>query len=184
MDKTPSFAMALRSLAAAAALHCFLVGCASTAVHVYEKRSTVSIARGKAVLTRDEIDGYATHELYFRLDKPVDSIRIGITSVFVADIAGTKESRLTYFIVEKIIDVKKSGNTGVRRFYSEVGRNFDLEWNAKKEIIIASEEGSPFKALEGDSVYRIRYTTFSPEDFVYTITIDADCGITFMNGIP
>jgi hypothetical protein len=182
MNTTTSLAMNLRILAAAALLHYFFVGCASSAVQAYKKSSTISIPRDKARMTRDEIDRYETHEVYFKLDKAVDSIKIGITAVFVADIAGTKESRVTYFIVDKIIDVKKLRNADVRRIYSEIGRNFDLDWNAKKEIVITSERGSPFKALDEDSVCRIRYTTFSRENFVYTITIDADCGVTFMDG--
>jgi hypothetical protein len=183
MNKIPSLAMTLHILAVAAVLHYFFVGCASAAVQAYKKSSTISIPRDKARITRDEIDRYKTHAVYFKLDKAVDSIKIGITAVFVSDIAGTKESRITYFIVDKIIDVKKFRNAGVRRIYSEIGRNFNLDWNAKKEIVIASENGSPFKALDGTSVYRIRYTTFSRENFVYTITIDADCGVTFMDGI-
>ena len=183
MKRALKYPVIMKILAAAALLQFFLSGCSSPTVKIFKKNNIVAIPVDKARRTREEIDRYATYAVYFKLEKAVDSIRIRISAEYVADIIGTRKTRETYFIVEKIIDARKFKNTDVRYFYSEMGRNFDAEWNAAKGLVLVSEKGSPFKALDGNSIYRIRFTPFSSENFVFAVTIDADCGVTFMDEI-
>jgi hypothetical protein len=128
----------------------------------------------------EKIDQYATSMIFFKLDKDIDALAIGITAEYTADIMGTKKTKKTYFIVEKTVDMSQYKYKNFKYHYAELGRNFDSDWNREKEISIVSRKTEPFRNLDGNSLYRIRFTTFSTENLDFTIKIDADCGITYM----
>ncbi len=165
----------------------FASGCATTGQKNQEKerkykQSSVkafsSIAATKSV---DMIDRHATSMLFFKLDKSVDALSIGITAEYTADIMGTKKTKKAYFIIEKTIDMSHFKLAKNKIHYAEIGRNFDADWNREKEITLVSNKTVPFKDLDGSSLYRIRFTIFSPETVDYTIRINADCAVTFMD---
>lgn len=159
-----------------------LAGCASTQEgRVFKKSSVMTVSGETAILSADRIDRYPTYMVYFRLEKPADAVSISITAEYVADITGAKKSRKAYFIVEKIVDLSQFKNIKLGNLHTEIGRNYDAEWNREKEITLISSKSEPFKNLDADSTYRIRFTTFAQENFEFTIVVNADCAVTFMN---
>ncbi len=157
----------------------------SPADRAFKQTQAVTIPAGKTTRSKEEIDGSETYMVYFRLAKSVDSVRISMISEYITDILGTKKTLESYFTVEKAIPAEHFKNLKTRYFFTEIGKNFDItDWTRVKEITIVSEKGSPFKALEDGSVYyRIRFTAFSKESLDFTIKIEADCEVTFMDGI-
>ncbi len=146
----------------------------------YRNTAVSAVPLEKAVRTNDRIDRYATYVSYFRLGKDVESMRVGVTAEYVADIMGTKKTRTSYFVVEKIIDMSRLKNKNLTRLHSELGRNFNSDWNRDLEITLASNKSEPFKSLDAVSLYRVRYTAFAEENFTFTVTIQADCAVTFV----
>lgn len=131
----------------------------------------------------DAIDGYDAYVVHFRLEKAVESMTVGISAEYVADITGKKKYKKAYFIVEKIVELGAAGGKQARRINVEIGRNFDADWNREKDVIIRSLKTEPFRILDADSLYRIRYTPFSRDPFDYTITVDADSPVTFVDDV-
>ncbi len=163
-------------------------GCASggpsPSAGAYKESRIFIIPIGKAVRAKEKIDDYEAYQIYFKLGKAVDSVRISISSEFIADILGTKKALETYFIVEKTIPAEGYKNIKAPYFYAEIGKNFDVsDWTREKELTIISEKGSPFKSLESGPAYRIRFTSFSTESLDFKIKIEADCDVTFMDAI-
>lgn len=158
-------------------------GCATSkekAARRYSRSSVKPISSIEASKAAEPIDRYATSMVFFKLDKAVDAMQIGIIADYTADIMGTKKTKKTYFIVEKVVDMSQYKYKNMKYLYAELGRNFDADWNREKEITIVSNKKEPFRNLDGASLYRIRFTTFSTEHVDYTIKIDADCGVTFL----
>jgi hypothetical protein len=158
-----------------------LSGCSSGAVRNYKKDNVITLPSGKALQSQEKIDKYETFMIYFKLEHDVKSIRVGIISEYIADISGVKKVLASYFIVEKAIDVNQFKNIKARYVYPEIGRNFDAtDWTREKDITIVSEYGNPFKSLESNSIYRIRFTAFSSDNIDFTIKIEADCNAVFL----
>jgi hypothetical protein len=161
-----------------------LSACATGSLAQKYRHSGVKFIRGgEAIQTNDTIDRYATMVAYFRLGNPVDEISVSITAEYVADITGAKKIKKTYFIVEKIVNMSKYKYRDMKYLYAEIGRNFDADWNREKDLVLLSDKTVPFKALDEKSIYRIRYTTFSTEETDYTITIGANCEVTFIDSV-
>jgi hypothetical protein len=185
MRATPSRrSNAARTLACAVitALFPFLIqGCAGgTKKPSFRYQGVKAIPVGAA--TRGEaIDGYEAYVVQFRLEKAVEAMTVGISAEYVADITGKKKYKKAYFIVEKIVDLPGAGGTQARRISVEMGRNFDADWNREKDITIRSLKTVPFRTLDAESLYRIRFTAFSRDPFDYTITVDADAPVTFID---
>lgn len=159
-------------------------GCATTGnQHKYRNRAENTFSSGDAKRAADPIDRYAAFVQHFRLEKDAEAITIGITAEYVADITGTKKTKKTYFIVEKLIDMSRFTDRAGKQLYAEAGRNFDADWNREKELTLTSSKSEFFKKLDAASTYRIRFTTFSPDPVDFTITIDADCGTTFIDNV-
>jgi len=182
--RKPSFDFSVSSRLIALLIATLMPACATGPVILkYKYNNVKSIAGGEAVRTVDQIDRYDTLIAYFKLGKPVNEISINILAEYVADITGAKKTKKTYFIVEKIVDMSKYKYRDMKYLYAEIGRNFDPDWNREKELVIASNKTVPFKALDENSIYRIRFTTFSTEDTDYAITINADCEVTFIGSV-
>ena len=137
-----------------------------------------SMEAGKAA---EPIDRYAAFQMFFKLDRSVDAISVGISAEYTADITGARKIKKTYFIVERVVDMSNVKFVKNKYLYAELGRNFDADWNREKEITIVSKKSEPFKDLDGASLYRVRFTIFSPENVDYTLRINADCGVTFLD---
>ena len=161
-----------------------LSGCSSRAVRSYKKSNEITIPFGKALQSQEKIDKYDTFMIYFKLERNVNSVRVGVNAEYIADITGAKKALASYFIVEKAMDVNQFKNIKARYVYPEIGRNFDAtDWTREKEITLVSEHGNPFKDLESNSAYRIRFTAFSSENIDYSIKIEANCSVTFLDSI-
>lgn len=157
-------------------------GCSSGQRAISYKQSfTSAVASREAPRSPVKIDRYAAYTAYFRLERPVKSIRIGITAEYIADIAGTRKPRKTYFIIEKMIDTAHFKNKNVKDIFTELGRNFETDWTRTREIEVNSVNNNLFRSLDEKSVYRIRYTAFLNEDLDFIIKVEADCGVTFVN---
>ncbi len=164
----------------------FSSGCAATGQKKERKyrQSSVKIFSGvEAAKSAEPIDRHPASMIYFKLDTSVTALSISITAEYTSDIMGTKKIRKTYFVVEKAVDISHIRMAKNRIHYAELGRNFDADWNREKEITLVSDRTAPFRELDGSSVYRIRFTTFSPENVDYTVRINADCPVTFMDSI-
>ena len=146
----------------------------------YRNTAVAVVPLDRTIRTNDRIDRYTTFVSYFRIAKDVESMKIGVSAEYVADIMGRKKARNTYFIVEKAVDMSRLGNRNLARLHAELGRNFNGDWNRDKEITLVSSKSEPFKNLDAASLYRVRYTTFAEENFTYTVTIKADCAVTFV----
>jgi hypothetical protein len=174
------------SPAGALALLCALLafsvpGCSGNIKNKSYRYSVVSAVPGnQAVRTNDRIDRYATFVSYFRLGKDVESFNISVTAENVSDILGTKKTRRAYFIVEKVIDMTRLKNPNLTRLHAELGRNYNSDWNRETDITLVSSREAPFKNLDADSLYRVRYTAFANEIFTFIVTIKADCAVTFV----
>ena len=165
-------------------------GCASASptaadkkARTYKHSSVKTLSSIEATRSADPIDRYAASMIFFKLDKASEALSISISAEYTADVTGTRKTRKTYFVVEKIIDMSGLNNRKDKYFYAEIGRNFDPDWNRQKELTLVSSVSEPFKNLDGNSLYRLRYTTFSTESVDFTITINADCGVTFLDDI-
>ncbi len=164
----------------------FASGCAATGQkkeRKYKQSSEKTFSSIEAVKAAEPIDRYAASMMFFKLDKGVDALSIGITAEYTSDIMGTKKIKKTYFVVEKTIDMSHFKLAKNKIHYAEIGRNYDADWNREKEITLVSNKTEPFRELDGNSLYRIRFTTFSSENVDYTIRINADCAVTFMDAI-
>ena len=129
----------------------------------YRHRAVKPVPPGSDRRAGAAIDGYEAFVVYFRLEKPVKAITVGISAEYVADITGKKKFKKTYFIVEKIVVIPRGEGKDARRLYPELGRNYDADWNRENDITIPSRKAEPFKALDTAHTYRIRYTAFSPD---------------------
>ncbi len=172
------------ALFATLVLPLLLTGCASGGVAGrYKYRSVKSILPGGAVRAAAPIDGYGAYVVYFRLGKPVRALTIGISAEYVADITGVKKYKKTYFIVEKIVDIPRGGGRATRRLYPELGRNYSPDWNREKDITVRSITSEPFRGLDAAHPYQIRYTAFTEDAYYFTITVEADEAVTFIDAI-
>ncbi len=176
--KTPHFTPIICALLAAAVT----VGCATAHTRrEYKNKSEKSYPSGEAMSADDPIDRYAAFAQHFKLEKDAETITVGITAEYVADITGAKKTKKTYFIVEKLIDMSRFANSPRKQMYAEIGRNYDADWNREKELTLTSSKSDHFRKLDAASTYRIRYTTFSGDPVDFTITIQADCAITYID---
>ena len=135
-------------------------GCATTAAaekkpRTFKQSSVKTLSIIEAAKSADPIDRYAASMIFFKLDKNAEALSISISAEYIADVMGTKKTKKTYFIVEKVVDMSSLKN----------------------------RKDKYFKNLDGSSLYRIRFTTFSTENVDFTITINADCGVTYLDEI-
>lgn len=163
-------------LAAAVATGCVTAG----SRREYQISAKKSFSSAEIRHAGDPIDRYPAFAQHFRLEKEIEAMTVGISAEYVADITGAKKTKKTYFIVEKRIDMSRFASITRKDLYAEIGRNFDAEWNREKELTLISDTSDFFKKLDAEAIYRIRFTTFSPDPVDFTITIEADCGITFI----
>lgn len=127
---------------------------------------------GKALESADRIDREKTYEIYFRLTTPEECIRVEMTSR-APESAIEKKVRVirTFFIVEKSVDLSKFDvRNAARTVFSEIGRNYDQNWNRTKEITLCSTPSDPIRKMD-PSLYRIRFTSFRDDPFSFEIII-------------
>jgi hypothetical protein len=181
MERTAATFIFARILIISVLVQPFFAGCATQSVRTYEEINAKTISAGSASRSNDRIDQYTTYMIYFKLEKKVDSMRISVAAEYIADILGTRRRRNSFFVVEKTVDVRQFKKQEAEYVYAEIGNNYTADWKSEKDITVVSEKGNPFKDLEGGSTYRIRFTTFTSDDFEFTINIEADCKVTYFD---
>ncbi len=148
--------------------------------YINKKSGTIS----GAIKSGIPIDRYETYQVYFMLEKEVDAVKIAMTSKYIEDTLVKKETRLkTYFVLEKMIDISHFSQIKDRFTSYELGKNFDDDWRREQELTIFSSKSEPMKKLDNRSTYRIRFTTFSEEQFNYTVAVHADCNVIFRESL-
>lgn len=75
----------------------------------------------------------------------------------------------TYYIVEKLVDISRYKAEKKSMFY-EIGRNFDLRWNASPLVVLCTDASDPLKKLD-PGLYRIRFTGLTSSNFYYRVEI-------------
>lgn len=131
--------------------------------------------------SREKIDKENTYEKYFIIKNNEKCIKIIITSTIIDDVFKREKKVKTYYIVEKAVNVSRFRDAGGKRYiFSELGRNFDANWNIKKDALICSSDTDPIKKLD-KNIYRIRFTTFSKEDSNFKIELSSDNAIDFLD---
>ncbi len=157
-------------------------GCGSTGgVRVYKHLSRLSGESVKLEYAADDIDTEKAYEVYFRLEKPVDCIKLNIVSKYIPDrFSGKKEHILTFFVLDRLIDLSRFGSHREKYEASEMGRNFDSAWNRRRDLVICTGPEYPLLKLDEKRVYRLRFTTFRKVNFEYRIDIHADARVIFI----
>jgi hypothetical protein len=157
-------------------------GCA-TSKKPREYKTVVSqkITDSEARPSADPIDKYRSYEIFFRLDKKVDTVKVSVTAQrSVVPYSRQKKSVNVFFLVEKMVDLSKFRRTKRKYIFSEMGRNYDEQWTVSREITIESRIDDPLINLDKTSLYRIRYTAFYQDPHEFNIAVHADCKITLL----
>jgi hypothetical protein len=162
----------------------FLFSCKTTQEYNY-KFNFVEKGESKELLTsKEKIDGTNAYETYFTLEKPVNCIKISISATAFADDFGKKQVVLkTYFTVEKVVNIKNFKFGKEKYTFSEMGKNFDQQWDRSRDITVCSSEDDPIKKFDAKSVYRIRFTPFTGDKFSYQIKISSDVKALFLKNL-
>jgi hypothetical protein len=157
-------------------------GCGSAkGLRVYEHVNSMSGESIRLQKASDDIDTEKTYEIYFRLQKPVDCIKLNITAKYIPDrFSGKKEHILTFFVLDQLIDIRRFRGPQKKYESSEIGRNFDSNWNRMRDLVICTKPEHPLLKLDEKRVYRLRFTTFRKMNFEYRIDLHADSKIIFI----
>lgn len=112
-----------------------------------------------------------TWQLFFTLKKPEKCIKIVFSSVMKVETLKEpiKSEINTYFVVEKIVDISRY-KTEKKSIFYEIGRNFDLRWNASPLVVLCTDEADPLKKLD-QGLYRLRFTGLKSTNFHYRVEI-------------
>jgi hypothetical protein len=157
-------------------------GCGSAkGLRVYTHRNNISGESVNLEYASDNIDTEKAYEIYFRLKKPVDCIKLNIIAKYIPDrFSGKKEHILTFFVLDQLIDISRFNDPRKKYETSEIGRNFDSAWNRRRDLEICTGTGYPLLKLDDKTIYRLRFTTFRKVVFLYRIDIHADTKVIFI----
>ncbi len=149
-------------------LSILLAGCATGDVASrYLFKASLTGTANSYLRAKDRIDREECYQVFFRIRKQEKCIKIALTTL-ISDrsILNRKIPVNGYFIVEKLIDIRKF-HEGYNYTYSELGRNYDSGWKGKGEMTLCSSSRDPIRKLD-PGIYRIRFTVFREEDFRFT----------------
>lgn len=136
-------------------------------------------------LSAERIENEETYEIYFTLEKESECIKIDIISSAVFnEFTGKRESLRTFFIVEQLMDLARFGDQKMKNFFSEIGRNFDLNWERKRDIALCTDKNDPLEILKSGRVYRIRFSNFQKQRSDFEVRVQADCRVLYHDRIP
>ena len=133
-------------------------------------------------ISPDMMDNYRAFQVFFRLEKVVDSIRVEVSPSHINNKEVMGQIRKAFISVEKVIDLRNFKEN--RKFiFPYIGKNFDRSWKRRADFIIFTSKTNPIRRLDKKSTYRIRFSTFSLEKYNFTIKIHADCKVNFLDKI-
>jgi hypothetical protein len=162
----------------------FFYSCKTGQEYVYKYNLSEKGDSKDIVISKEKIDGTNAFEAYFRLEKPVKCLKISISATSFADSFGKKQVVLkTYFTVEKALNITNFKAGKDKYMFSEMGKNFDQQWDRSRDITVCSSEDDPIKKFDSKSVYRIRFTPFTNDNFTYQIKISCDEKVIFQKNM-
>ncbi len=134
-------------------------------------------------LSNEKIDGSPTYEVFFTLEKPVDCMTINIESASLQKTFPVQKiPKTTYFIIEKKLNMPQY-KTKLDNTYTQIGRNFNSEWELYSPVKICSNPGDPLSTIN-ESEYRIRFSAFEKAELYYIITITCESKVIFIENRP
>lgn len=168
-------------------LHAALFSCASVKREIsYSQKKAYTGVTNPSLESKKTIDRGKTYMVYFKLKEKDKCVKFSIHSRVPIESVGEKEKVVkTYFIVEKRIDISRfyrEEDTSTQYTYSEIGRNFDHVWNRKQQLTICTVPGDPIKKFD-TGIFRVRFTTFTNEEFRFKIILYSNKAVTFMEQI-
>ncbi len=172
------------ALLIAIVLHAALISCATAKKEIsYSRKKAYTGVTNPSLESKKTIDRGKTYLIYFKLKEKDKCVKFSIHSRVPIESVGEKEKIVkTYFIVEKRIDISsfyREEDTSAKYTYSEIGRNFDHVWNRKQQLTICTVPGDPIKKFD-TGIFRVRFTTFTDEDFRFKIILYSNKEVAFM----
>jgi hypothetical protein len=154
-----------------------LFSCAGSKKIVYTFTDTYSCGPDKKIETQDRIEREITFSVYFRLNRSEECIRVSMSAQKSGEenIFLREKDLPMFFVVEKAIDVSKLAVPGQKYMFSELGRNYDVNFKPRRDVEICSQEDSPIKKLDA-AVYRIRFSALGPEVFELFTSVFTNTG--------
>jgi len=129
-------------------------------------------------ISKDKLGESPAYEVYFTLDRTVDCMGISLETSSVPErTRGETIPVKSYFLVEKIIDLKTGGDKK-RRFNIQLGKNYNSRWETHNPIKICVNTADPVSRLDS-SLFRVRFTTFDTGTFYFTLTVYTPAGVVF-----
>jgi len=175
-DRSPFFAL----LPALVFILLLYTGCSRSARDIYRFSNSHKGQSTQLTLSKDLIDSGRTYELYFRLEKEVRCIEVNLVcSVLKNQFTGERMMISSCYLVERVIDIRSFSKIKADYMFSEIGRNYDENWNCNRTTRICSSRKDPIRTFSPDSLYRIRLTSFNSADFDYRLMVKADTRIKF-----
>lgn len=148
----------------------FFTQCKSADKVSFNSKNLFSNNTHKEIESNDKIDRWKTFEVFFNFKKDEECIKINLSSQIYDENLNKNINLKIFFIVEKAIDISKFSSDR-KIIYSEIGRNYDYNWNTKQEIDICSSEMDPIKILHKSDTFRIRFTSFRDINYKYSVNI-------------
>lgn len=147
----------------------------STVPTTQQQSQVYSFAGDTLTLTRSKelIDKTPTYEVYFDLPENAQCIDISV----IAQDKNGKRVRCG-FILESLVDVSKFPKRPVQSVYTEIARNFDINWRFQSNIYVCSDENDPLKRLNKGN-YRLKISAFSNNFFTFTVDIKSAVPVEF-----
>lgn len=152
-----------------------LTASCSTTPTVQQKSQVYSFSADTLTLPKSKelIDKTATYEIYFDLLENAQCINISV----IAQDKNGKRVRCG-FILESLVDVSKFPKRPVQPVYTEIAKNFDINWRFQSNIYVCSDENDPLKRLIKGN-YRLKISAFSNNFFTFTVDIKSTVPVEF-----
>jgi len=151
----------------------------STSGNRYGKNYNYNSSSKNLTVSTDKIDKYKTYEIYFTFPQKIECATLSISSKYISDRIDNKKKLIkTYFILERMIDIRNF-NKNKSYSFTELERNFDLEWKRKHLIIICNKREDPIYKLQPGYLYRIRFTAFLNRETEFIISLTSPRKVTY-----
>ncbi|HQP49216.1 MAG TPA: hypothetical protein PKX12_10835 [Spirochaetota bacterium] len=164
---THALCMIIMLLTGLAGFHCASGG----EIVTYDYFITTGGITGDSMLSGDRIQEGRTYQVFFSMDEPERCIKISLeTHLISPTIRGDRYKKInSYFIVEKQVDITRF-NINRDTVFSEIGRNYDLNWLSSDGFTLCTVADDPIQNLS-KGLYRIRFTSFRSEEVKYSISL-------------
>ncbi len=165
---------------------CAFPGCATTPkTPAYRLTGALSGITGRAIESTQSINREKTYRIFFALSQPENCIRLKVISRrAVNENIYVEQPIFVYFIIERAVDIRHFGLKKEPFVFSEIGRNYDSNWNRRGDIEICSDAEDPIRKL-APGVYRIRFSVLEDTAVNFTFTVFTNNGdVAFPNALP